>query len=78
MRGGERKMKKILFVLMALCFVTTLALTEEAVKPVDNSIDNSIAVPVATTAVVAGDETVVTTDTVLTAEPVKEAVAEVK
>ena len=74
MRGGERKMKKILFVMMALCFVSTLALAEEAVKPVDNS----VVAPVATTAVVAGDETVVTTDAVLTAEPVKEAVAEVK
>jgi hypothetical protein len=74
MRGGERKMKKILFVMMALCFVSTLALAEEAVKPVDNS----VVAPVATTAVVAGDEKVITTDTILTAEPVKEAVAEVK
>ena len=60
--------------MMAFCFVSTLALAEEAVKPVDNS----VVAPVATTAVVAGDEAVVTTDAVLTTEPVKEAVAEVK
>jgi len=34
MKGGESKMKKILLVAIALCFVTSLALAQEAKQPV--------------------------------------------
>jgi hypothetical protein len=62
-------MKKVLFVIMAICFISTLALAEEAVKPAD---DKVVATQAPSTAVVAAKETVTTTGTVLTAEPVKE------
>jgi len=34
MKGGELKMKKVLFVLLALCFVSSLAFAQEATRPV--------------------------------------------
>lgn len=64
-------MKKMLFVLIALCFVSSLALAEDMAKPAD---DKAIkAKPAATsTEVVASDETATTTEKAVTDDTVKD------
>jgi len=44
MRGGELKMKKVLFVLIALCFVSSLAFAEDVAKPIAVTDTNPVVV----------------------------------
>ncbi|TAM40368.1 hypothetical protein EPN54_02700 [bacterium] len=70
-------MKKVLFVIMALCFVSTLALAADMVKPADDKAMK--AKPAATsTGVVMSDETTTTEKTVATSMVKDESMPAVK